>query len=208
MQPDNQPLPPVQPTNDPNYLDSIAVKPQVKTMSPFLLWGIIGGVLAVAVLVVFLVAGGAGPSTKDKLTTYGAKISSLKTISEDAQENIQSSQLRTLNSSLSLVLANANRDVAAPLKAQDISLKEKKDEQVRAVAAETLELTQRLEDARLNAVFDRTYAREIAYYLKSLRSEMSELYNASRNSALKTTLATTDDTIEPLQKEFSSFNAD
>lgn len=208
MQPDNQPLPPVQSSPDPTYLDSIAVKPTVKTMNPLMLWGLIGGVLAVLVIAVALLAGGVGPSTKDKLTTYGAMISNLKTVSEDAQENIQSSQLRTLNSSLTLVLTNANRDLASPLKSQEISLKEKSNEQISDVASNVKGLNERLENARLNAVFDRTYAREIAFYLKTLRSEMSELYKQTRNEKLKTVLAQTDDTIEPLAIDFSSFKAD
>ena len=204
MQPNNQQLPPV---HDPSYLDTIAVKPHAKTMNPFILWGLIGGGLLLAVLAILAIASAGGPSNKEKLTTFAARMSSLQAISEDVQEDIQSSELRTLNSNLTLVLANANRDLAPLLSDQKISLKEKKNEQVKAVAADTTELTDRLEDARLNAVFDRTYAREIKYYLTSLRSEMRELYGASKSTSLKEVLASTDKNIKPLRGDFSSFNA-
>ena len=187
-----------------DYLNAIATKPAAKILNPFVLWGLIAGVLLVGVVVIMFVAS-AGGSPTDSLTRFGARLSSLKTVSMDAQENITSSDLRTLNSSLTLVLTNANRDLQDPLEAEDISLEDEKNSQVEQVTNETSQLTKRLEDARLNAVFDRTYAREISFYLKSLRSDMSVLYRSSSSDSLKTILNTTDDNLAPLQTGFANF---
>ena len=65
----------------------------------------------------------------------------------------------------------------------------------------------RLEDARLNAVYDRTYAREMTFALKTLHSDMSILYKSTRSKPLKEVLNTTDTNIEPLLDEFQSFNS-
>jgi hypothetical protein len=76
------------------------------------------------------------------------------------------------------------------------------------VASQTAGLTSRLEDARLNAVYDRTYAREIAFYLKSLHTDMSKLYASTSSGSLKDVLKTTDTNLSPITEEFSNFNAD
>lgn len=201
--------------NDPNqqpqfssdYLNQIAAPAQVKTLNPFILWGLIGGALLLAVIVVLAVtSANSGPSSSS-LASVAAKLDNLKTVSEDAQDNIQSSELRTLNSSLTLSLTNTNRDLAKPLKAQDISLKDKKDTTITAVAKDFESLSKRLEDARLNAVFDRTYAREMTYALKTLHGDMVALYKKSRSTELKTTLDTADSNLKPLLEGFESFNA-
>ena len=82
-----------------------------------------------------------------------------QTIASDTQKNLKSGALRSTNSNLAIFLTNANRDIAAPLSANGIDIK-KLDSSV--VAAEKGdELKQTFEDARLNAVLDRTYAREM-----------------------------------------------
>jgi hypothetical protein len=205
MQPNNyQSLPPPLPDN---YLDTIAAKPAAKTMNPLLLWGLIGGVLLLLV-VSFSLISSLGHSSPDTLTTFAAQLSKLKTLSQNAQGNIKNSELRTLNSSLTLVLTNANHDLAEPLKLQKIDLNKKDNKAVTAVAAEVSDLKDRLEDARLNAVYDRTYAREITFYLKTLHSEMSQLYTSTSSKSLKSALKATNNNLSPIEQQFSAFNAD
>lgn len=188
-----------------NYLDTIAAQPQVKTMNPMLLWVIIGGVLVFATVVIMAVLSGGGGST-DKVTRFGARISNLQTVSSESQETIKSGSLRTLNSSLGLVLTNTKRELQEPLTALGVKIDNEKQSTVATVAAETEELMQRLEDARLNATFDRTYAREITFYLKSLRTEMRDIYGSTKSDELKEVLETTDANLAPLLTGFSDFN--
>lgn len=198
MQPNNQPL-------SSDYLNQIAAPPPVKTLNPFVLWGLIGGVLLLVVIVVIAVSSGSKPSTSS-LTSVATKLSKLKTVSEQAQSNIQSSELRSLNSSLTLVLTNANHDMAAPLKAQKIKITNKKNASVAKVTSYFDGLDTRLEDARLNAVYDRTYAREMSFALKTLQSDMSVLYKSSHSTSLKTVLDTTNRNLQPITQSFQDFN--
>lgn len=202
MQPDNQQL-------STDYLNQIAAPTQVKTMNPMFLWGLIGGLLILVIIVVVAVSSNAGSSTSSSsLTAVATTLDKLKTISEDAQSNLQNGELRSVNGNLTLHLTNANRDMAEPLKAKEINLKdETKNKSVARIAKEFEEMEARLEDARLNAVYDRTYAREMTYALKTLRSDMLVLYNSSRSKSLKDVLSTTDKNIEPLLAEFNTFNA-
>lgn len=196
-----------QPPVPSDYLNQIAAPAQVKTLNPFVLWGLIAGVLLLAVIIVVAVVSGGGRDATSSLAGVAARFSALQTVSEDAQENLQSSELRTLNSSLALSLTNSNRDLAGPLKLQKIDPKDKKNRTVTTVTAEFGKLDKRLEDARLNAVFDRTYAREMTYQLKTLRADMLALYKQTRSKSLKTALATADSNLKPLVKSFAESNA-
>jgi hypothetical protein len=189
------------------YLDSIAAQPRIKTINPFVLWGAIVAALVIVVIVVINIAGG-GTSTKSVLAQVGATSSALKELSDEANGHIQSSDLRTINSNLSLTLANTNRDLSEPLATQKISLKDpKKNKTVAEVMIEYEQVAERLEDARLNGLYDRTYAREVTYQLKNLHSYMSQLYGSTRSTSLKSALETNDDNLAPLLEEFESFNA-
>jgi len=189
------------------YLNAIAPQTQVKTMNPIVLWGLIGGLLLLAIITVIGISSITGGKSTSSLTSVAATLDRLKTVTTDAQENIQNSDLRTLNSSLDLSLTNVNRDLSEPLKAQKINLKDKKNSTIHDVTDEFDELDTRLEDARLNAVFDRTYAREMAYTLKKLRSDMTTLSKRSSSKDIKEALQTANENLGPLVEGFSEFNA-
>ncbi len=176
-------------------------------MNPMVLWGLIGGLLVLVILVVVFVSSAAGGGSMSSLAGVAAKINNLKTVSEAAQKNIQSGELRSLNGNLTLVLTNADRDLAEPLKAKKIKLTDKKNNVIAKVTSDFEALGTRLEDARLNAVYDRTYAREMTYALKTLHNDMGQLYKSSSSSELKNILNTTDTNLEPLVDSFSRFNA-
>ena len=193
----------MEPTNSQysiDYLNSISSTPPPKTIKPLYLWLLIVGVVVLVGIVAAAVLS-AGNSSKDNLTTFAARLSSLETVTSDAQDNIQSSSLRTTNSSLTLILTNANHDVA--VLAGKIN---KKSSAYKAVTAETTTLTGKLEDARLNAVYDRTYAREMNYQLKTLRTQMNVLYKHATKKDLKAFLVKTDANIKPIQESFAGFN--
>jgi hypothetical protein len=203
MQPNN---PYQQPQVPSDYLDQISSTQPVKTLNPFVLWGLIGGLLIVAIVAVSLILSAGGDSSAS-LTSTAARFAALQDTTDDAQENLQNSDLRTLNSSLTLVLTNTNRDLAEPLKEQDIKLKDKKNKTISAVTADFEALKNRLEDARLNAVFDRTYAREMTFQLKTLQSDMAVLYKKTNSSSLRTALQTADANLDPIVEGFSTSNA-
>lgn len=200
MQPNNQEY-------STNYLDTIATTSQRKTINPFVLWGLIAGVLIALVVVVSLLLSGGSTST-DKLTTLAVRLAALETITTEAQENIKSSELRTVNSSLSLVLANTNRDIEPSITAQKIKLTDKKNKKIATLNSETTTLGERLEDARLNGVFDSTYKREIIFYLKNIRADMNTLNSSTKSLSLQTALESADKSLLPLLGSFEAYKAD
>lgn len=205
MQP-NDPYQQQQPQLPSDYLNQIATPTQVKTLNPLVLWGMIVGVLVLAIAVVVGVSSSSAGPSGSSLASVGARLQNLETVSEKAQKNIQSSQLRTLNSNLNLSLTNTNRDLATPLKSQDINLKDKKSSAIKSATSQSEALQKRLEDARLNAVYDRTYAREMLYELRTITSDMAVLYKKSRDKELRETLDTANNNFLPVIERLSGFN--
>lgn len=206
MQPNNSQSP--QPLSV-DYLDSIASAQPVKTVNPFMLWGLIGGLLIFIFAVVMAVSSTSSGTPSASLASVGATLVDLQKVSENAQDNIQSTKLQSLNSSLTLTLTNTNRDMAEILKAQKINLKNTKENKNLLIVKKDFEaLEQRLEDARLNAVYDRTYAREITYSLKTLHANMGQLYKATRSKSLKAVLDKTDSSLNLLLAGYEDFNDD
>ena len=122
---------------------------------------------------------------------------------------MQSSELRSINSNLSITLANTNRDLAEPLAAKKISLENiKKNKTVAEVALEYSEIQERLEDARLNGLYDRTYTREIIYQLKTLNSYMGQLYESTNSEDLKTILNSNNENLTVLLEELETLTND
>jgi len=206
----NQPQSP--PPNVPNpssadYLNQIA--PQTSRLPRFQLgpklFLMIGGVLVLLVIILSITVNSIAAGQRRPLETLAARLQSTETVVKDAQVNLKSSQLRSLNSELKLFMANTNRDLADPLKRAGVDITKLNATTVKSEA--TTELTDRLEDARLNAVYDRTYAREMAYKLDTIITLMEQIYDSTSSTSLKTFLETTYKNLEPTQKAFSDFNA-
>lgn len=206
----NQPQSPPSPIPNPSsadYLNQIA--PQTPRRSPFKvgpkLFLIIGGVLTLLVIILSISLNSIAAGQRQPLEKLAARLQSTETVVNDAQANLKSSQLRSLNSELKLFMANTNRDLSEPLKIAGVDVKKLSATTVKNEA--TTELTDRLEDARLNAVYDRTYAREMAYRLDTIITLMEQIYDTTTSTSLKTFLETTYKNLEPTQKAFSDFNA-
>lgn len=190
-----------------DYLNQISSQPQKSGLTNnkffLLLGGLLVGVVIIAIILLALAGAAGGP--KEKMQILAARLQSLQTIASDAQKTIKSGQLRTTNSNLTIFLTNANRDIAEPLAEVDIDVSKLDEEIVAQESGEELAAT--LEDARLNAVYDRTYAREMSYQLDKLSVLIREIYNATNNTAFKTFLENTNTNLESLREQFSEFNA-
>jgi hypothetical protein len=206
MNPDS-PQTPITPPSGVDYLNQIAPKQQKKlsfARGPRLLI-LIGAILVLVVIAAAIVLNIISQSTRYPLEQMTARLNATQEIVTSAKSNLKNSELRGLNSNLGLYLTNTNRDIAEPLLSAGVNV-DKLDEKV--VSDESSEpILSRLEDARLNAIYDRTYAREMAYQLETLIALMKQIYSSTGNSELKEFLQTTYASLEPTQKAFAEFNA-
>lgn len=205
----NQPFyqPPAQPQPQPqysiDYLNQIAPQQQKNTPNKLLvIIGILVILLIVAVAAIGLSSLG-GASTGTKLQTLAARLDNLQDVSEKAQPHVKNNQLRASNSSLTLYLANANRDIAEPLSNNGVDAT-KLDKAIVAKEKNTA-LTEALEDARLNAVYDRTYAREMGYQLRTTLLLMEDIDKSTSSKSLEEFIAATKSNLDPIEKQMNDF---
>lgn len=185
-----------------DYLNQIAPQAPKKGLAPTHKWLFIGLGAALLVALVIMIFGAVGKSNSPT-ERLAARLKGSEKIVEDSQKSLKSSQLRSLNSSLELFLANTNRDIVEPLKNNGLDIT-KLNADILAQEDGT-KLKERLEDARLNAVFDRTYAREMSYQLETILALMRQVYTTTNSKSLKEFLETTYNNLEPVQKQFSEF---
>ena len=205
MDPYSQPPAPLSPppVNQPsNYLDSIAAQPTQQTIKPWLLWTIIGGVILLLIVVVLAIAVPAGPSKTERLLQLSWRMQSVTSLADKHKQTIKSSKLRATNSSLLAILDGAKRDSTSFLSKEAAKQSQPKDS---PLIGEFSDIETRLEDARLNVNFDTVYAREMAYQVATLQSELKSLLPGS-NEELSAYLSQTDKNLTPLVKQLSGFS--
>ena len=210
MYPNDQQQPPYQPqpTTPVDYLNQIAPQPAKK--SPFnglvLKLAIIGGALILVVIILAVTVNSIASSQRTPVETLASRLTATEEIADDAQPKLKSSQLRSLNSNLSIYFTNTNRDITEPL----TNLKMKSaDIDKTIIAKETATatgITDRLEDARLNVDFDRTYAREMAYQLDTLLNAMQQVSRTTQSTSMKSFVAGAYKNLKPTQEAFAAYN--
>lgn len=168
---------------------------------------IIGGILllAFAVVAVLALANGGQPSTSALSQRLVAKTVALEDAATKSQVNIKSRDLSSVNSNLTLQLTTMNADLKktlAPFKIDPAKI----DKSILA-AESNKALLDKLEDARLNSTFDRVYAREMGYQLETTLILMKNIYTTTTNAEYKKQLETTYNNLEPLQKQFATFDS-
>lgn len=197
MNPDEQ-----KPAYSIDYLNQIAAKPKKKISLSSNQTKIAGGVGLVLVLIITITLVAALNRPNTQLEHLTARLQSTETIVGDSQNNLKNTDLRSQNSSLKIYLSNANLDIE-PLLAKNRVPSKLDSTIVKQEAGD--DITNRLEDARLNAVYDKTYAREMAFRLGSIITLIRQIDNSSNSASLKDFLNTTMNNLIPTQKLLEDF---
>ncbi len=185
-----------------NYLDTIAVQPTQPTMKPWLLWAIIGGALLLVVIIFMALTSGKS-SPNERLQQMIWRMQSINTLADDSYKVIKSTELRATNGNLTTVLTGAEQEGLALLPE---NLQKQKPPKESKLATYFTKLSTTLEDARLNGDFDTPYAREMAYQVGLLRSEIKYL-SSNASTPLKAYFDELDKDLESIGTGFSQFGA-
>lgn len=132
------------------------------------------------------------------------RVGATSTIAKDAQKNLRSRDLHALNTSLTIQLANTNTGLATAFAEAGVIVGEIKDAKTDDTSAETIK---KLDDARLNGVFDRVYAREMSFRLSTILTHLDSIHKSTKNTKLREYLETTYKNLEPLQKQLAEYSA-
>ena len=193
-----------------SYLKSISAKPQ-KTTSPLFSKKFLIPLIAVAVISILIIIfgslSGSTPKNLDTTVRLNNRTTNLIKTLSTYNKSLKSSELRAMGASLSSVLQNTTAPLADSVK-NDFG-KVSKDTTDKIAAEETEYITNvnnTLEDARLNAILDRTYAREMAYQAAMLRSLQQECVSSTKNDTLKSSLESSIDSLDNLYNQLSKFS--
>ncbi|OYX40908.1 hypothetical protein B7Y94_05940 [Candidatus Saccharibacteria bacterium 32-49-12] len=175
--------PPVQPVPL-DYLNQIAVQPQMNKSSKAKVILLVAVVAVILTLLLALILNLVNSSSGSSLERLAVKLLATEEVADDARRQLKSSQLRSANSDLRVALTNTSRDLNTALADNGVEAAKLDEKAVAAEADVTAQLQSTLEDARLNAVFDRTYAREMAYRLAVLINQIDQILTSTRDDEL------------------------
>ena len=187
-----------------DYLNQISTSTSPK--KPFILNKfVLLGAGAIILFIIIIIIGSFLSGGSKPIEQLAARLNATDSILSDATPKVKSSQLRTFNSNLKIYLTNTIRDLTPILTKQKIDIK-KLSPNITASENTTPTLAI-LEDARLNVVYDRTYAREMSYKLTTVLALMNQILLSTTDTDLKTFLNSAITNLEPTQKQFADFNA-
>jgi hypothetical protein len=190
------------------YLNEIA--PVSKKAKASFLWNkpiLIGGILlavTVFVILAMLASNLSSAGTKPMKTLSARLTTTAKTVTL-AHKNNKNTKLRALNSSLNIYLSNTNRDFVEILTLNKIQAKSI-DKSILTAESNTKMLAN-LEDARLNAVYDRVYVIEMNTQLEKILLLMRQINSSTKSTKTKTFLDSAIKNLEPIQKQFEDYNS-
>ncbi len=194
------------PTYAVDYLDQIAPPPA----KPGFLSGGFGkaviALMAVFILAVsIIVAFGNQKKTAD-LEAIALRLDTLQPVAKNTHKNLKNGKLIAINSNYQIWLVNVNKD-AYDLLAQAEVKKTDMDKKVKAAeSAKKTELTEKFNDARLNANLDRVYSREMAYQADLLLTMYTQMSKQSEAKAIRDYAKTAISNLTPIQKSFAEFD--
>jgi hypothetical protein len=196
-----------EPAMNSDYLNQIASKPQKKSLIPKskpVMIGVIAIGFLILVTIVGVVASVASGSVGDT-EKLAARLQATQSVVESAKPNIKNSQLRGFNSELSTYLITIVSNEAPILAKHNINVNKLSKN---VIASESdAKILATLEDARLNAIYDRIYASEMAHQLDITMILMQKIYKSTNDSNLKNFLSNAYQTLQPTQKQFADYNA-
>jgi nitrogen fixation/metabolism regulation signal transduction histidine kinase len=190
-----------------DYLNQIAPTSQKKPVFKLNLRMVIfaGIIFIILMIIIANVSAAISNASKEPWQEFAARLAATAMIVDHSSDIIKNSQLRSLNSDLKLYLTNTQRDLDTPLKQLGINQDNlpasiTKKESADAVLA-------RLEDGRLNAKYDSTYAREMSYQLATTLALLQQLYKTNVGSQTKAFLQSAYSNLAPTYKAISDFSA-
>ncbi|HEU0266159.1 MAG TPA: hypothetical protein VFQ70_00855 [Candidatus Saccharimonadaceae bacterium] len=194
----------MQPQYSIDYLNQIAPKQKGPGVSNKLFFGVIGlGIILVIAFAIALISSGRGPSETVQMETMAARLQALQSIADNAGQNIGDDSLQSANANLDTELTSLNQQIVVPLKNNGINAKALPQSIVKAQAL--TDTTNRLNDAELNAVYDRTYASEMSFQLSELFILMREINSGSNSRSMRAFIQNALSNLKPIDDQLSSF---
>lgn len=215
-----QPQPGAQPASAPgqmingqyavDYLGGIAPqqpKPGITiagfTLSKRALMVIIGGTVAL-LLAAMLMIFSQKPQAVSQLneSNFYSHLIRTQEITKDGKKNIKNSKLRAHNGTLQTLLVGSASEMATPLQKSGMDPK-KLESEAKKPSDEDKKLLNSLNDARLNAVYDRAYVREMTHRLNTMLLMLDRIEKINSRESMQQYVKSTRPKLKDIQKAIS-----
>lgn len=188
-----------------DYLNTIAPQAQPKAVSKPLVFGFIGGIIALFGFVVFVMMGGLNPSATTLSFEVQDRLITLQTVTEEQQPRLNANKLSSLNVTLNTSFTSMNAELTPMIDAKKSKPGNKPRSEEEQVYLAKLSGT--LEDAYLTGNLDRTYSSEISYELTILKSKLQKLRTSTKTKAMQEYYTKHSATLDATIEQLSEYNA-
>ena len=193
---------------DPNYLDSIAAAPPRAAFFSGSFGKIFFAAIGVFVLAVSLIIAFSGKDKTEDLQQVTVRVTNFVQLAKKEKPYLKSNKLSATNTSYTLLLTNAQADGEKLLGQAGVKKTQYSKKMVTTETKLSKDLTQKFEDARLNAQLDSTYARSMAAETQKLISLLNTMANKSGAKAIRDFAKSLVTNLTSLQKSFDSYVED
>ena len=168
--------------------------------------------LSLIVGIFMIISGGTSSDSANEalLRTY-FRVQKTSEITKNYQSKIKNSDLSAINSGLSSSLSSDETKLKSQLESVGVKIPSTEKELsasriVSEVNEEANELDSTLDDAFLNAVLDRTYAREMNYRLSVINSSIKGVKSKARSTSAIEVLENISKNLETSIKQFTDYS--
>ena len=197
-----------QPDYDPNYLDSIAAPPPRAAFFSGGFGKIFFAMIGVFVLAVSIMIAFSGKDKTEDLQQTTVRITNFVQLAKKEKPYLKSNKLSATNTSFTLLLVNGQADGEKLLGQAGVKKTQYSKKMVATETKLNKDLTQKFEDARLNAQLDSTYARSMAAETQKLISLLNIMAKKSGAKAIRDYAKSLATNLTSLQKSFDSYTDD
>lgn len=188
-----------------DYLDQMAAPVKQPLEKKYLFAGIGVGVALILALGLFMFMPQRTTSIANEVSLYTTMIDVEKSTDQSAR-NLKSSGMSSANSSIRSTLTNAARDMQTPLTNMGQNPSTLKSAAVKPPYHDD-ELVTTLEDARLNGIYDRTYAREINTKMKLMISYMESIEATNSRESMQEFIKKNKKSFEDIQNSIEDWQS-
>lgn len=192
------------------YLDQIAAstRPQKSSTMQSIFKNnivkIVAGVIGAFILIILVgsILGGIRDGKRQEVIDFKARLDGITESINTYQGSVKSSSLRSQSASLYAIVHTTSTATNDYMTAQGIKGKQSEDEDK---AKE--ERNNDLQEAKINGLLDRAYARKFAYEISVLMATESKLIKEAKTNEFKTALESSYNSLSVLKDSFTSFSA-
>lgn len=168
------------------------------------------GMAALGLLIVTIIFGsmlGGKETMEEKCINLKLRLDGTTEAITEYQDNIKSSLLRSLASSLKGVFTNTSSGLNTYMvEKYKYEAGREKDAVKEAAELTRDELMNELFEAKINGLLDRVFAHKMALEIYSVMSDEAGISNASSDDSLKSVLSTSYDSLNNLYTQFNDFS--